>query len=111
MSTPFPAQPDPRDEPGGVRGWWRRVMQQWPDAEFTELGTHAVVLEDVGVGPVGVIRQVRRITGWDLVRAKHAVDAAAGAEEVVLAAGLSAASAEAAREALVAAGATARVAE
>ncbi|NEN79527.1 ribosomal protein L7/L12 [Nocardioides zeae] len=120
MSTPRPDhdQPGQPDEPGGLRGWWRRITRPWPEAAFTEIGTHAVVLDAVGEQPVAVIREVRRMTGWDLVRAKHAVDAApvqapAGTttQGVVLVAGLSAASAAAACEALAAAGATARVAE
>lgn len=118
MSTPRQQQSDPSDEPGGLRGWWRRVTRPWPEAAFTEIGTHAVVLDAVGERPVAVIREVRRVTGWDLARAKHAVDAApaqapAGTttQGVVLVAGLSAASAAAASEALTGAGATARIAE
>lgn len=118
MPTSRQQQSDPSDEPGGLRGWWRRVTRPWPEAAFTEIGTHAVVLDAVGERPVAVIREVRRVTGWDLARAKHAVDAApaqapAGTttQGVVLVAGLSAASAAAASEALTGAGATARIAE
>lgn len=120
MTTPHPGHPEPEqpDEPRGLRGWWRRVTRPWPEAAFTELGTHAVVLDAVGEQPVAVIREVRRVTGWDLLRAKQAVDAAptrapegTTTQGVVLVAGLSARSAGAACEALAGAGATARVAD
>lgn len=118
MSTPHPDRSEQPHEQGGLRAWWRRVTRPWPEAAFTEIGTHAVVLDAVGEQPVAVIREVRRVTGWDLLRAKHAVDAVpaqapAGTttQGVVLVAGLSAASAAAACDALAGAGATARVAE
>ncbi|MDR6175534.1 ribosomal protein L7/L12 [Nocardioides zeae] len=118
MSTSRSDRSEQPREQGGLRGWWRRVTRPWPEAVFTEIGTRAVVLDAVGEQPVAVIREVRRVTGWDLARATHAVEAAppqppAGSttQGVVLVAGLSATSAAAACEALARAGATARVAD
>jgi ribosomal protein L7/L12 len=42
--------------------------------EFTEPGGHRVILQVPGPRPILVIREIRRTTGYELVKAKKAID-------------------------------------
>ncbi|MDF9716083.1 ribosomal protein L7/L12 [Nocardioides sp. ChNu-153] len=90
---------------GSLRARWRRFTRPWPHESLSQPGEHAVELLATGPNQVAVVKAVRQITGWKLLPAKQATDR----PPVVLATGLSAGSAEAARRVLEEAGATGRV--